>query len=132
MKIEMEVVEKPDFNKMDKAVTTSFNRSTVKLVAKGAKFLRRNVPVKTGHLRNSIRHDKTDIWSVAEHFRYVDEGTRPHRIEGLLVFYIHGIKIVSRGVDHPGSKPQHLINKTLKYIESNVKDVKNDINRVIK
>lgn len=132
MKIEMEVIEKPDFNKMDKAVTTSFNRSTVKLVAKGARFLRSIVPNKTGQLRNSIRHDKTDIWSVAEHYKYVDEGTRPHRIEGLLVFYIHGIKIFSKGVDHPGTKPQHLTDRTLKYIEDNIKGVKYDIDRVIK
>lgn len=126
--IEVEIVRKPDFHKMEKGISTAFNRSSVKLVAAGAKYLRSISP---GKLDKSIRHNETDIWSVAKEFKFVDEGTRPHRIEGLLVFYIHGAKIFSWGVDHPGTKAQHLTEKTLKYLEDNVKSIRNDVNKVI-
>lgn len=128
--IKVDIVEKPDFPKMEKRVSRTFDNSTVKLVALGAKYMRSIVPYKTGKLKHSIRHDKKDIWSVADHFKYVDEGTKPHRIEGLLVFYIHGIQIFSRGVDHPGTKPQYITDRTVKYIEGNIKGVVRDIDRV--
>lgn len=128
MKVDIKVVQEPDFPKMERAVSNSFNKSSVKLVAAGAKYLRSISP---GKLDKSIRHNQTDIWSVAKEFKLVDEGTRPHRIEGLLVFHINGAKVFSWGVDHPGTKAQHLTEKTVKYLEDNIKTVRNDVNRVI-
>ncbi len=43
-----------------------------------------------------------------------EKGSRPHVIrprkrDGMLVFYIGGRKIVTKQVNHPGTKPQHIL-----------------------
>lgn len=129
--IKADIISEPDLPKIERRVSRGFNRSTIELVKLGAKYLRSIVPVKTGKLKRSIRHDQKDIWSVSPYYNYVDEGTRPHRIEGLLVFKIHGATIFSRGVDHPGTKAQNLTDRTVKYIEGNIKNVVRDVNRTI-
>lgn len=76
------------------------------------------VPVKTGVLRHSlsirVEGDRVIIGpdpALAPYGGYVEFGTKPHEIRpkqkhGVLVFYINGRKIVTRHVNHPGTKPQ--------------------------
>ena len=76
------------------------------------------VPVKTGNLRHSlgIRVEGNRVIigpdpALADYGGYVEFGTKAHVIEpklrgGVLVFYINGRKIVTRKVNHPGTKPQ--------------------------
>jgi len=131
MKVDMKIVSQPDFPKMERTLSGTFNKSTAALVPLGAKYLQGIIPSKTGNLRKSIEHSKEEIWSTADHYKYVDEGTRPHIIEGLLVFQVHGITVFTRNVYHPGTRPQHLTERTVKEIENNIPKVVKDINRVI-
>lgn len=131
MKVDMKVVSQPDFPKMERNISGTFNKSTAALVPLGAKYLQGIIPSKTGKLRKSIGHSKEEIWSTADHYKYVDEGTRPHIIEGLLVFQVHGVTVFARNVHHPGTAPQHLTERTVKEIEKNMPKVVKDINRVI-
>lgn len=132
MKPSIEIVAQPDFPKMERKVSGTFQSSVVKLVPLGAKYLQGIVPNKTGKLRSSIEHDKEKIWSTADHYKYVDEGTRPHVIEGLLVFQVFGITVFAYNVEHPGTRPQHLTTRTVDEIEKNIPKVVTDINRVIR
>ena len=131
MKVDMEIISQPDFPKMERKLSGTFNKSTAALVPLGAKYLQGIIPSKSGKLRKSIGHRDGEIWSTADHFKYVDEGTRPHIIEGLLVFQVHGITVFARNVYHPGTRPQHLTERTVKEINKNIPTVVKDINRVI-
>lgn len=77
------------------------------------------VPVKTGNLRHSLSikvegNSRVIIGpdpTMAPYGGYVEFGTKAHTIvpktpHGVLVFYINGKKIVTRKVNHPGTKPQ--------------------------
>ena len=129
--IDMEFVSQPDFPKMERKLSSTFNKSTASLVPLGAKYLQGIIPSKSSKLRKSIGHSKEEIWSTVDHYKYVDEGTRPHIIEGLLVFQVHGVTVFARNVHHPGTRPQHLTDRTVKEIEKNIPKVVKDINRVI-
>lgn len=130
--INLDIVSQPDFPKSEKQVSSTFNKSTSNLNKIGAKYLKGIIPVKSGKLKRSIHYNKDEIWSTSKYFKYVDEGTRPHIIEGLLRFVIHGAVVFSRDVHHPGTKPQYLTDKTIKHIESNIHTVVKDVNRAIR
>lgn len=130
--IEFDIVSQPDFPQTEKRVSSNFKKGTANLNKIGAKYLKGIVPVKSGKLRNSIHYNKDEIWSTANHYRYVDEGTRAHIIEGLLRFVINGAVVFSRDVHHPGTKAQNLTDKTIKHIEGNIQTVVKDVNRAIR
>lgn len=130
--INIKVVSKPDLRKREKEVSKAFESGVLKLIKSGAKYMQDIIPVKTGDLRDSINWDENGIWSTSEYFKYVDEDTKPHKIEGSpLVFNIGGTTVFSTYVMHPGTKGQNLTDKTIKYIEKNTKIVVKDINKVI-
>ena len=129
--IDIEIVSQPDFPKMERKISQTFHKSVANLTPLGAKYLQGIIPTKSRKLRNSIGHSKDEIWSTADYYRYVDEGTRPHVIEGLLRFVINGAVVFARDVHHPGTKAQHLTDKTIKHIKKNIPIVVKDINRVI-
>lgn len=132
MSANIEIVSQPDIPKMENTVSGTFQQSVLKLAPLGVKLLQGIVPVKSRKLRYSIGHTKGDLWTTSEHYKYVDEGTRPHVIEGLLVFQIHGVTVFSRNVHHPGTVPQHLTTRTVGEIEKNIPRVVTDLNKVIK
>lgn len=127
----MEIVAQPDFPGMERKLSGTFQKSVTTLVPLGAKYLQNIVPTKTRKLQSSIGHDKEEIWSTVDYYKYVDEGTRAHTIEGLLAFQINGVTIFARNVHHPGTKAQHLTDKTVKKIEYSIPTVVKDINKVI-
>ena len=131
--INTKVVSRPDIIKKGNEISKTVEVSIVKLIKSGAKYLQSIVPVKTGELKKSINWDENGIWSTAEHYKYVDEGTKPHKITGnpFLAFQINGANIVVRSVNHPGTKPRNLTNKTEDYINNNINDIVKDINKVI-
>ena len=75
------------------------------------------VPVRSGNLRSSlgvqVQSNKVIIGpneKQAPYAGYVEFGTRPHEIRpkkegGVLVFNVGGRKVVTRKVNHPGTKP---------------------------
>lgn len=131
--INTKVVSRPDIIKKGNEISKTVEVSIVKLIKSGAKYLQSIVPVKTGELKKSINWNENGIWSTAEHYKYVDEGTKPHKITGnpFLAFQINGANIVVRSVNHPGTKPRNLTNKTEDYINNNINDIVKDINKVI-
>lgn len=131
MKIDVEIVSKPDFNKIERNTSATFQKSVASLVPLGAKYLKGIISSKSGKLRSSIGHSDGAIFSTADHYKYVDEGTKPHIIEGLLVFQVNGVTVFARNVHHPGTAPQHLTGRTVKEIEKNMPKIVKDINRVI-
>ena len=130
--IELDIISQPNLPLIEKTASNTFKKGTANLNKIGAKYLKGIVPVKSGKLRNSIHYNKKEIWSTDKHFKYVDEGTRPHIIEGLLRFVIHGAVIYSRNVHHPGTKAQHLTDKTIIHIEKNIPTITKDIDRAIR
>jgi len=77
------------------------------------------IPVKTGTLRDSVRKsvvgNQGKVETTAGYGLFVDEDTKPHRIEGnpLLAFEIRGKLIIRPFVDHPGTTGQQFRRKTL-------------------
>lgn len=131
--INIKVVSKPDLIKKEREVSKAFESSVLKFIKLGAKYMQSIVPVKTGELRDSINWDENGIWSTSKYFKHVDEGTRPHKIEGnpFLSFQINGATIITRSVNHPGTKPQNITKKTEQYFNKHVSDIVKDINKVI-
>ena len=78
--INTKVVSRPDIIKKGNEISKTVEVSIVKLIKSGAKYLQSIVPVKTGELKKSITWNENGIWSTAEHYQYVDEGTKPHII----------------------------------------------------
>lgn len=73
---------------------------------------------RTGDLRKSITRGQKSTWvhflkATAPHAKYVEDGTKPHRIEakrrGSLRYVHHGAIRFRRGVNHPGTKPRHFM-----------------------
>lgn len=78
------------------------------------KEMQAEAPVKTGHLRSQIRQidspRKVTVTPVGvEYNQYVVEGTRPHVIRArrgkALAWDQHGVKMIRRQVNHPGTQP---------------------------
>ena len=116
--IDVKLVTQPNFPAIERKINTKFNNNFIKLTKLGAEYLTRIIPKKTGKMKGSIGYDNNEIWTTSDKYRYVDDGTKPHRIEGLLRFRISGVVIFSQGVDHPGTKAQHLTDKTVKKIDN--------------
>lgn len=131
--INIKVVSKPDLIKKEREVSKAFKSSVLNLIKLGAKYMQGIVPVKTGKLRDSINWNEDGIWSTSKYFKYVDKGTRPHKIEGnpFLSFQINGATIITRSVNHPGTKAQNISKKTEDYIEKHSSDIVKNINKVI-
>ncbi|MCK5616143.1 hypothetical protein KAR91_80510 [Candidatus Pacearchaeota archaeon] len=130
--IELDVISQPNLPLIEKTASNTFKKGTANLNKIGAKYLKGIIPVKSGNLSKSIHNNKEEIWTTAKHFKYVDEGTKPHIIEGLLRFVIHGAVIYARDVHHPGTKAQHLTDKTITHIEKNIPAIVKDIDRAIR
>ena len=128
-----EVVSKPNFIEIDNKIVRTFDSGVVGLVKNGAKYLKNISPVKTGKMRDSIGNNDSEIWTSSKYYKYVNDGTKPHKIEGnpFLKFQINGVTIITRSVNHPGTKPQKMTEKTIKYIESEIPQIEKQINRVI-
>ena len=131
MKISAKVVSEPDFPKMERKISGTFSNNFIKLTKLGAKYLQGIMPRKTGAMKASVRYNNNEIWSTSKYYHFVDKGTRPHRIEGLLRFKINGATIFSRGVDHPGTKAQNLSERTMKEIDKNIPIIVKEINAAI-
>lgn len=131
MKITTKIVSEPDFKKMEHQVSGAFSSNFIKLTKLGAEYLQGIMPRKTGAMKASVRYNNKEIWTHSPYYKYVDEGTKPHRIEGLLRFRIAGVVIFSRGVDHPGTKAQNLSKRTMKEIDKNIPVLVKEINAAI-
>lgn len=74
---------------------------------------------RTGALRASITRGQKSTWvhfikATAPHATYVEEGTRPHRIQArgrALRFVQHGELRFRRHVNHPGTKATHFMDE---------------------
>lgn len=83
--------------------------------------LKRNVPVRTGKLRDSIVREVYDtsasIRTSSGYGRFVNDGTRPHDIfpkfGRFLRFEINGRVIYAKRVHHPGFAGRHFVELTL-------------------
>lgn len=72
---------------------------------------------RTGELRKSLTRGQKSTWvhflkASAPHAKYVEDGTRPHRIEAkgrALRFVQHGAIRFRRSVNHPGTKARHFM-----------------------
>lgn len=86
-------------------------------------------PVDTGRLRASIRGEarrtwtlrpEYRIWSDVEYAPYVNDGTRPHRINaragGVLRFNVGGRTVYARYVNHPGTRAKPFLDRALREI----------------
>lgn len=131
MKITTKIVSEPDFKKMEHQVSGAFSSNFIKLTKLGTEYLQGIMPRKTGAMKASVRYNNNEIWSTSSYYQFVDKGTRPHRIEGLLRFRIAGVVIFSRGVDHPGTKAQKLTERTMKEIDKNIPILVKEINAAI-
>lgn len=83
--------------------------------------LKRNVPVRTGRLRDSIIREVFDDHAVIRtssgYGRYVNDGTQPHMIfpknGRYLRFEIQGRVIYAKRVRHPGFTGRRFVETTL-------------------
>lgn len=83
--------------------------------------LQRNVPVRTGRLRDSITRevydDRAIIRTNSGYGRFVNNGTRPHdifpRFGRFLRFEINGRVIYAKRVRHPGFTGRRFVETTL-------------------
>ena len=83
--------------------------------------LQRNVPVRTGRLRNSITREVSDTSAVIRtnsgYGRFVNDGTAPHiiypRNGRFLRFEIQGKVIYAKRVRHPGFIGRKFVEQTL-------------------
>lgn len=83
--------------------------------------LKRNVPVRTGKLRDSITREVYDsnaiIRTSSGYGRFVNDGTRPHiilpRFGRFLRFEINGRVIYAKRVHHPGFTGRRFVEATL-------------------
>lgn len=111
-------------NQYAKAVTETLSTSAVK----AEEIVRREAPVITGNLRRSINHyvkgpfesgvrqDGADYWVDVEY------GTKPHVITPkrgkALRFRVGGKYVFARKVNHPGSKPNPFVRRSVNKIRS--------------
>lgn len=93
-----------------------------------AERMRREAPVKTGALRDSIKvttePGKRIIGPDVPYADFVVLGTAPHRIEAkpgsVLAFAVGGETVFAKYVNHPGTKPNPFVRRAL---ESYIDDV---------
>ncbi len=83
--------------------------------------LKRNVPVRTGRLRDSITREVFENHAIVRtnsgYGRYVNDGTQPHIIYPkhgrFLRFEIEGKTIYAKRVRHPGFTGRHFVESTI-------------------
>lgn len=101
--------------------------------------MKQTVPVKTGKLQNSIGSTVTEgaaegeasavVYTSSGYGLFVDQGTRPHIIEGnpWLRFVINDRVVFARRVRHPGFKGRHFSTKAIRmaagYIRQDIADL---------
>jgi len=91
---------------------------------KALEIARREAPVRTGRLRDSIvaqkLEDRVEVISTAPYSAVVHRGARPHRIPktGLkfMIFEKEGRIVKARVVHHPGTKPNPFLIRAAKRI----------------
>lgn len=105
------------FPGMSNDVERALDEGIITFVKFGAKYMQSIIPVKTGVLHDSIYNNKSEIWTVAEHYKFIDQGVKPHRIEGNpLRFMINGVEIFSTNVFHPGIKAHNITDETVDFM----------------
>ncbi len=118
-------IDTSDFdNKMSNLVTV-LKRMPREILEQGSAViendLQRNVPVRTGKLRNSITREVFDTSAVVStnsgYGRFVNDGTAPHiiypRNARFLRFEIQGKVIYAKRVRHPGFTGRKFAEKTI-------------------
>jgi len=121
-----------DFDRIDDDVERVFKREINNLVKLGTVFMKDMIPVKSGHLKNSIKHDDATIWTTANYYKFVNAGTKPHTITGHpLVFEIGGITIFTTKVHHPGTKPLDITEKTVDHMIKKIKGLEIELVKVL-
>lgn len=89
------------------------------------------VPVKTGRLRASIYSEMDELQSSTKtntgYGLFVDQPTRPHvirpNIAKFLHFQIGGVDIYTKEVNHPGTKGNFFIQRTLDIVVPQLRDL---------
>jgi HK97 gp10 family phage protein len=80
---------------------------------------KRNAPVRTGRLRSSITHRVEDggwtgiVGTDVRYARIVEEGAGPHVILPKSGRALHWDDVTVQQVEHPGSRGQHFMARTL-------------------
>lgn len=76
-------------------------------------------PVDKGELKNSVQTEVREdmvIISMAEHWKYVEFGTKPHIImpkdKKALSWKKDGVDYIAKLVHHPGTRPQPFVRNT--------------------
>lgn len=127
----MSISVKVDFNDQYKKLMGSdfekmLDKSLTRSIVEAETICIREAPVKTGTLRRSIGHShpcflRVDLTGV-KYWRYVQFGTAPHIItprgNGLLVWKDDSGTHAAKKVNHPGTKANPFITRTLKKIQS--------------
>lgn len=132
MSISLRITKKPNFNKIERKVDRALDAGIDDFIKAGAEFMKNSVPVKSGKLRDSIKHNESEIWSTSKYYKYIDEGTKPHVIEGNpLVFTINGVQVFTTMVNHPGTEAHNITDSTNNYLESNVNIIARKIRKVL-
>lgn len=93
-------------------------RALVRLMRRVAARAKREAPVRTRELRNSIGWSpisvrrlslQSGVFAKARHAKWVHDGTRPHLITArrarVLAFQADGRTVFARQVRHPGTRP---------------------------
>lgn len=93
------------------------------------KEMKSRAPFRSGRLREAIRAinepGKTRVGPFGvEYNQFVVEGTKPHRINPkngkLLRFKVGGVTVYSKGVKHPGTKPNPYMQDAAKAVMGRV------------
>lgn len=119
------------FIKIQNDVSRTLDLNTLQFTKAGAQYMKSITP---GKLKNSISVINNEITTTSEHFKYVDEGTKAHKIYGnpILKFEINGVQIFTTVVNHPGNKAQNITDKTVDSIENEIdRKLVNNIAKVL-
>jgi hypothetical protein len=116
----------PIFTLLSRFVASLTGKSLVKyendLAKSGAEYMRSIAPYDTGQFYESIQVKDSQIIASQPLATYLNDGTAAHIIEPInspvLSFIPVGGKFVtfSTHVDHPGTKPTGIIDKTVEYV----------------
>lgn len=116
-----------NFNKVfNSKYDTLLDKSLNKSIVEAETICIRESPVKTGTLRRSIGHSHPNFLTVeltgAKHWKYVQFGTSPHvitpRNSTLLHWKDKTGEYFAKKVNHPGTKANPFVTRTLKKIQS--------------
>lgn len=116
---------------MDNQIREATTRSIRDLINAALSHLQRITPSRTGALKTSYRKRFFQlagrITTDKDYIKHVELGTKPHeilpRFASALRFEIGGRTIFAKRVQHPGTRPQRIVRRTVRFIKQKIPQV---------